>query len=167
MLIYVRAGVAPRDLASSEDPTGHSPVPSRTPYNLHPETLLLPETLKPLRWWRHRHRHRVEGPTTLEGTLRSSRSDHLSATGQTPVRLIAKGPEPKYSTDTPGIPNRLGNSGEFVPDNLWGIPRIIPIRAWPQESTSIKAEKIFLSEKKLARTRKIAWESPMEASGSP
>lgn len=46
MLIYVRTAVAPGDLASSEDPTGHSPVPSRTPYNLHPETLLLPETLK-------------------------------------------------------------------------------------------------------------------------
>lgn len=53
MLIYVRTGVAPGDLASSEDPTGHSPVPGRTPYNLHPETLLLPETLKSLRWSRH------------------------------------------------------------------------------------------------------------------
>lgn len=50
MLIYVRTAVAPGDLASSEDPTGHSPVPGRTPYNLHPETLLLPETLKPRRW---------------------------------------------------------------------------------------------------------------------
>lgn len=50
MLIYVRTAVAPGDLASSEDPTGHSPVPGRTPYNLHPETLLLPETLKPPRW---------------------------------------------------------------------------------------------------------------------
>lgn len=78
MLIYVRTRAALGDLASSEDPTGHSaahsPLPSAilllqrsaptanspavlvareharwTPYNLHRETLLLPETLKPCR----------------------------------------------------------------------------------------------------------------------
>lgn len=96
MLIYVRTAVAPGDLASSEDPTGHSPVPGRTPYNLHPETLLLPETLKPRRW---SGGNAATGELAVEavGSFRPPWYRPSSSYSRSPVRLIAEDPNPATS----------------------------------------------------------------------
>lgn len=43
-----RTGIAPRDFASLRTQLGTLSASNRTPHNLHPETLLLPQTLKPI-----------------------------------------------------------------------------------------------------------------------